>query len=217
MKKYFNIIVVTLLLAATACGCKKSDSAQPKNYAVSIKDKTWSGIFTYTGKTSEYYSIHFNADNSFIWTELSGDYSGQWVVNGKQLVLKFGGSGATVKGDITDDDRLLTITASSSAYIVNSGKLVVNPNPLLDNTVWKGILTSGASHFLQLSFMTGLKVAIQIDNVMQGQFPYKRSASGGAIQVGTGGIGPFFGVITAENEMMGSSAIVATPWQATKQ
>jgi hypothetical protein len=64
MKKHINIVLVTVLLMSFITGCKKNNTASPKDYAASIKDKTWWGQLTYTGKTQEYYSVHFNADNT---------------------------------------------------------------------------------------------------------------------------------------------------------
>ena len=215
MKKYLHIIPAIIIITGILSGCKKSNDDIPKDYSASVTDKTWSGVFTYTGKTSEYYSVHFNADKSLIWSELAGDFAGTWLVNNKQLTITFS-SGSKINADITDDNRLINIIASNKSYMVNSGKLVANPNLPLDNTIWKGTVTSGTSYPLELDFLPGLKVAILINKVSQGQFSYKRTA-GGAIAVGTGGIGPFFGVIAGDNEMMGSSAIAATPWQATRQ
>lgn len=216
MKKYTRIITLSILLLNLFTACKKDNSDAPKDYSASLKDKTWAGMFTYTGKTSEYYSVHFNADKSLTWTELSGDYSGKWEVTGKQLVLTFT-SGSQIKADITDDNRFINFTNSNTAYSINNGKLVTKPDLILDNSIWKGTITSGISYPLELDFIAGSKVIIYFKNVVQGTYNYKRNGSGGAIIVTTGGLGPFFGVVTGDNEMLGSSVLAATPWQATKQ
>src|SRR6266511_5776183 len=103
-------------------GCKKSDT--PKDYAASIKDRTWWGIFTNTGKTPEYYSIHFNTDSSLLWSDLSGDYAGKWKIADRQLTMTFTAINDEIKADITDDDKLENITDNTSFYDVNSGALI---------------------------------------------------------------------------------------------
>jgi hypothetical protein len=221
MKKHLYVALVTLLSLGIAFSCKKSSTpatpATPatRDYAASIKDKTWWGMFAYTGKTPESYSIYFGKDNTILWSELSGNYGGAWVVNDKQLTITFS-SGAKVSADISDDNKLSNIVASSSAYKVNSGALVANPNLPLDNTVWKGSLFTGAYVIYQMNFMPGLKVELKIDNMTYPPFPYTRLATGGAIRIQTPG-NVFFGVVTSDKEMKGANGYATLPWEATKQ
>lgn len=78
MKKYSSMFVAILLVAGIFSSCKKENAApKSKDYAASINDKSWWGVFTYTGETSQYYTVHFNSDNTLIWSQLSGDYAGQ--------------------------------------------------------------------------------------------------------------------------------------------
>ena len=106
MKKNEGIVCAMLLLISMIAGCSKSGM---KDYAQSIKDKTWWGQLTYTGKTAESYCVHFNTDNSLVWTQLSGDYDGQWVLDGKHLTISINGNGAKIQGDISNDDKLENI------------------------------------------------------------------------------------------------------------
>ncbi|GAC1448488.1 MAG: hypothetical protein NVSMB7_09970 [Chitinophagaceae bacterium] len=191
-------------------------SSTPKDYTASIKEKTWSGMLTYTSQTTEYYSVHFNTDNSLIWSQLSGDYIGHWAINGKQLTLTFTNSNAQIKADISDADTLMNIVANVSLYIINSGKLLANPTVSLDNTVWKGLTVTGAaSSFLQMSFMPGSKVEVKVSTVPETN-TYTRSASGAVIRtVFKSAI--FFGIITSNNEIHGSINNPKNTWYVIKQ
>ncbi len=196
-------------------GCKKSDT--PKDYAASIKDRTWWGIFTNTGKTPEYYSIHFNTDSSLLWSDLSGDYAGKWKIADRQLTMTFTAINDEIKADITDDDKLENITDNTSFYDVNSGALIASPNIPLDNTVWNGSANITTSKALQLRFNTGSKVTINIENTVIKSYSYTRSTSGAVIRTTLTGGDVFFGVITINNELRGSVGKSDSPWQANKQ
>lgn len=137
-----GIMAITLLIMGIVVSCSKGNEPAPKDYGISIKDKTWWGQLSYTGKPLEYYSVHFKADNSLLWSQLSGDYPGQWVVNGKQLTMTFPGIGTTIKADISDD-RLLDISDDNTAFAIATGERVLNPTISLDNTIWKGSFLQG--------------------------------------------------------------------------
>jgi hypothetical protein len=188
MKNYINIVSL-VLLTTILFGCKKNSA--PKDYTASIKNKTWWGVLTYTGKTAEYYSVHFNADNTLLWSQLSGDYAGTWVINNKSVTLKFSSSSAEIKADITDDEKFMAISDNTASYEINNGQFIPSPNIALENTVWKGQVVSGVSGSLQLSFMPGSKVEIKLSNTVYPLYSYNRPASGGAFRAHTGG-GFFF-------------------------
>jgi hypothetical protein len=211
VKKYITIALVTLMMIAILNSCKK-DSPH-KDYTASIKDKTWWGTLTYTGQAPEYYSIHFNGDNSFTWSQLLGDYNGHWVVSGRQLVMTIDLNGVEIKADISDDDNLMNITANTSYYIVNSGDRVDNPDILLDNTIWKGTAT-GAPTILR--FKPGLKVEAELGNNIYGSDPYKRSASGAAIKSELNPGYTLFIVVISANEMRGADNS-GFQWKMIKQ
>ena len=231
MKKYNNILLVTVVLVSCMSGCKKSNEPAPADYTNSIKDKTWWGMFTYTGKDAEYYSVHFNADNTFLWSQFAGDFTGQWAVNGKAFTMTFDVSKATVKADISDDDKLLNITDNTSNFEINTGQLIANTNIPLDNSVWEGkpILANGLYGYM-LRFTPILKVDIQEtffeppSTYKSYSYPniiYKRSVSGTVFraEVNAGGAGAgrlFFGVVISGTEMRGSEKNPNNLWKASK-
>jgi len=212
MKKYFNIIVAILLLAATTPGCKKSDSAQPKNYTLSIKDKTWWGELAYTGKTPEYYSVHFNPDNTLTWSQFQGDYTGHWAINNKQVTITFDGNSTQIKADISDDDNLVNITDNTTASEIKSGEMAANSTITLDNSVWTGN-TQIPTKALQLNFKTGLQATINLENTPVKTYTYTKYSSNSVIRIST----IFFGIIISGSKMKGSIDNSVFTWQATKQ
>lgn len=134
MKKYINIMMVTLMVMGLLFSCKKSSTPIPKDYTVLIKDKTWWGQLIYTGQTAEYYCIQFNTNGSFTWSQLLGDYPGHWVINGNRLTMIINANDLQIEADISDDNNLLNITDNINSLKVNSGELNANPNITLDNT-----------------------------------------------------------------------------------
>jgi len=215
MKKYISIIPITLIILSILISCKKSET--PKDYTASIKDKTWWGQFTYNGETAEYYSVHFNADNTLIWSQLAGDYPGLWIINDKQLKMIFPALGSEIKGDISDNDTLMNISDNNASVTINSGKLIANPNILLDNTVWKGYAKITTSKVMELTFIPGSQVRINIENSPIYSYVYTRSLSGSVFRTVPIGGEVFFGVITSGSEMKGSVGYSSKPWATTKQ
>jgi hypothetical protein len=226
MKKYLTILLATILSTVILFSCKKSNSAAPKDYAASVKNKTWWGSFNYTRDTTQYYSVHFNTDNTFLWSQLSGDYIGKWSVNDKALTMSFDASTAIIKATITDDDKLAGITDNTSLYEIKSGQLIENPSIPLDNTVWTGwvypVISTGTLTPIKLSFLPGNAIVILKAGVSFGPYAYTRSASGAVIKTTHTVINPyytdpFFCVITSATEMKGSDAGAAFRWNAIKQ
>jgi hypothetical protein len=216
MKKYINIMLATLLIMGGMISCIKDPNPARIDYVGSIKDKTWWGMLTYTGKTPEYYSVHFKSDKSLVWSQLSGDYPGQWSVNDKQITMTFPGIGSTVKAEISIDGmdgRLMNFTDDNGSFTINTGHVVQNPTIPLGYTVWSLII--GGTPGYEMTFMPGSKVIIKQGSVATGTYNYKRLMSGAGIQVDLGGT-LFFGVVTSEGEMKGSSGTSETPWQATR-
>jgi hypothetical protein len=219
MKKYISIILVTLLSMGIIDSCKKDSTS--KDYTNAIKSKTWWGTLTNPGETAQYYSVYFNADNSLVWSQQSGNYTGKWTINGKQLTLDFVTPAVQVKADISDDNTLKNIVTNNSS-VVNSGKMIVNQTASLDNTVWKGLMSLGTGQqIFQLSFMIGSKVEVKVGATTFGTYPYTRSVSGVVIQFSLGAY-PYFGIISSDNEMKGHwrTSTASTDyflWQTTKQ
>jgi hypothetical protein len=218
MKKHLKIMLVILLSAGSIVGCKKSSTSDSKDATQSIKDKTWWGMITYTGKTTEYYSVHFNTDNTLTWSQLSGDYTGHWIINGTELTLTFDLNTVQIKAGISDDHTLINITDNTSIYEINSGGMIIDPAIPLDNTVWKGFYISGGSQLsLQLRFSPGSVIIANYGTLADQKATYIRSSSGSVIRYGIGGMYPFFAVISSGNEIKGSSTSSAYPLQVLKQ
>ena len=214
MKKCINLMLVTLLSMCILVSCKKSTS---KDYSLSVKDKTWWGVFTYTGQPLQYYSVHFNADNTLSWSQLSGNYPGQWTISDRHITFTLAGTNVLNKADISDADTLMNISANSNTYVINSCKLVANPPISLDNTSWSGTITiSGTPYLLLMSFMPGLKVKVSIGGSVYPVQSYTSSPSG-AMQIPISSASYLFAVIAAGNEMKGCEANPATQWHTTKQ
>jgi hypothetical protein len=226
MKKYLSILLVTLLSTAILSSCKKSNTAATKDYAASIKNKTWWGSLNYPLDTTQYYSVHFNADNTLLWSQLSGDYTGKWAINVNVLTITFDLNSAVIRATITDDDKLKDITHTINTWEIQSGQLIPNPLIPLDNTVWNGWVyppaTGGILTPIKLSFLPGSAIVILRAGISYGPYAYTRSASGTVIKttrtiISSYYTGPFFCVITSASEMKGSDAGPPFRWNVTKQ
>ena len=193
--------------------CKKNDSPDPKDYAASIKDRTWWGMLANSGKTPEYYSVHFNTDNTLTWSQFAGDSPGHWVLTGKTLTITFDGKSIELKADISDSDQLVNIADNTSAFDITSGELIGNTNTNLDNTTWNGTIDYPSTKALQLGFKPGLQVTVNVENSPVKTYTYTRSSSNGVIRIST----IFCGIIVSGSKMKGSIDNSTYIWQATKQ
>jgi hypothetical protein len=221
MKKIKTFILVVVTVTGILSGCKKSSNPnkeEPKDYSTSIKDKTWWGALTYTGQTAEYYCVHFNADHTLLWSQLAGDYDGQWDVSGEQLTIILTAPGVQITADISDDNKLSNFKDNTLDYEVNSADLLTNPDLALDNTTWKGTYFNGSSQQpLQFSFSPGSGITITFGSYPAETHVYTRSPSGAAIRFNHGGVYPFFGILTSSTLMKGSEQDSRFPWLAIKQ
>ncbi len=221
MKKHTGIMAITLLIIGFMVSCSKENEPAPKDYGTAIKDKTWWGTFAIPGQATEHYSVHFNADSSLKWSQLSGDYNGKWSINSNKLTMDFTTLGSKIKADITDDDKLINFVTTNSA-VVNSCELIANPNIPLENTTWEGTLLfvgSGPASLtsFKISFKPGSLVDARIGSAANILYTYTRSASGGAIRLVSGGTTKHFGVVVSGKDIKGSYLTYASPWQVTKQ
>ncbi|MEP6726568.1 MAG: hypothetical protein ABJC98_12150 [Bacteroidota bacterium] len=212
MKKYLHIIPIIAIITGILFSCKKSNDDAPKDYSASIKDKTWWGELAYTGKTPEYYSVHFNTDNTLTWSQFQGDYTGHWALNNKQVTITFDGNTTQIKADISDDDNLVNITDNTGASEIKSGEITVNSTTTLDNTVWNGN-TQVPTKALQLNFKTGLQATINLEKTPVKTYTYTKYSSNSVIRIST----IFFGIIVSGSKMKGSIDNSVFTWQATKQ
>jgi hypothetical protein len=218
MKKRLPLIIIMICTAMIYMGCKKDNGGSASDYAASINDKTWWGMFTYAGDTTEYYSVHFNTDNSLTWNQLLGEYSGTWSLSGNHLTMDFGLNSIAITTDITNDNKLTNIKTNNTT-VVNSGQLLVNPaQPVLDGTVWKGVFTDkiGSTYNMGAEFKSGGKVTIGLDGLVAETFSYTRSASGITIRAKSGS-DTWFGVIMTDSKIIGTVDKAENKWEVTKQ
>jgi hypothetical protein len=217
MKQYIIRSMLVLMMTVIIFSCKKENA---KDFTLSIAGKTWWGKFAYTGKVSQYYSIQFDANGSYIWSELSGDYTGKWVVDGKHLKFTFDVTSKQIKADISADNKLVNIENNSSyGWAIESCERIANPNlSSLDNTFWKGAyitIPGPVTVLANLRFLPGLKLQVEFPgpNTKEGPYSYTRSASGVAIR----GQYNLFGIILSETEMKGTDHNNTFDWSAIKQ
>lgn len=216
MKKYITITMLALMVMAILFSCKKDNA---KDFTASIAEKTWWGKFTYTGKSPQYYSIHFAANGSFTWSEATGDLMGHWSVDGKHLTLTLGATGKQIKADITADGKLFNIENNSvNGYTIDSGDLIANPTTSpLENTLWKGSYTTGSGIGMTAAvgfrFLPASKFQMEFVSTTLTPYNYTRSASGVVIR----GQYNVFGIVISETEMKGTDGGNYYDWQLTKQ
>ncbi|HTE34292.1 MAG TPA: hypothetical protein VK666_28125 [Chryseolinea sp.] len=215
MKKYIARTALVLVATAILFSCKKDS---PKDYTASVAETTWWGKFAYAGKSSQYYSVHFAANGSFTWSEMAGDLTGHWTVDGRHLSITLGATGKEIKAEISEDGKLNNIeNNSANGYTIASGELIANPNTSsLDNTLWKGSYTTGPgvgmTTAVNFRFLPALKFQMEFVSVTLSPYAYTRSASGVVIR------GPYyiFGVVISETEMKGTDSANLYDWQLTK-
>ena len=216
MKKYINVMLVTLLLTGMMISCKKNNSPSSKDFTTSFKDKIWWGTLTNAGENAQYYSVHFKANGSLIWSQLAGDYAGKWVVNGQQLAIDFPALAVQVKADITDDSKLTNIT-TNTLNTVNTLELIENSGMPIENTSWRGTMpTSAGTLLFGLRFKAGTQAILKGCGPEDVEISYTISVNGAFIRF-TCGASNYFGVITSGNEMKGSIDKTYDSWQVTKQ
>jgi len=215
MKHNKRIFLAVLLFLGILVSCKKE--SQSKNSPVA--EKTWWGKLTYTGKSQEYYCVHFNADSSLVWSQLSGDLQGLWKLDGKHLTISLTGTSSKIQADISNDSKLENITDDASSFDINSGQIISTSITSLENTVWKGAVSpkGGADYSAQLNFMPATKVVILFGVGSHGPYSYTRSSSGAVIRTTIDTFNNFFGILISDTEMKGSYTSVDYPLQTTKQ
>ena len=215
MKKHVCTILTTLIVLGFFSGCEKSDTK--KDYSASIKDKTWWGTITYTGEIPEYYSIHYSADNSLIWSQLSGDFEGHWVINGNQVTITLNENATQITADITDDDKLMNFSDNTELSEVNTGELIKTPIVFLDNTAWAGSVINVNVNPTAITMNFTPDNYVEIEHFAQGAYNYSRSASGVVLRFYIAATFKFFGVIISGNEIRGSMDVPEYQFKVLKQ
>ena len=109
MKK---LIMVLLPLALIVNSCKKDNAtATAKDYSLSVKNKDWGGTVS-NAIGSQPYTVHFNADNTRQWAQLSAEYTGRWSIVKNNLAVNLTSSMVVFAANITDDYKLENISNS---------------------------------------------------------------------------------------------------------
>ena len=209
-------ILITLIFSAVIFSNCKKEKVQSKDYTASVNDKTWWGTFHNAGEAIQYYSVHFNADHSVVWNQISGDYPGNWTVEGNKVTLDFPTLNVKVEAEIGDNNKWQNISTNTPNK-VNTGELIENPDIQLDNTIWNTTRTNvvtDATIGLKFTFIPGNIVLITGSGLVNAPFSYSRSLSGGAIRIFT--ITQYFGVITADGVIKGNFGDADYQWQGTR-
>lgn len=219
MKKHLRIAIVILGVIMISSGCKKDNASSSTNSnSTYIIDKTWWGMFTYAGDTTEYYSAHFNADSSMTWNQSLGEYPGKWSLNSNHLTMDIGPGSITITADIANGNKLTNIHTNNTT-IVNSGQLLSAPSQQpLDGTIWKGVFSDkiGSTYNFEIDFKPGSKVDIGFDGLVATTYSYTRSASGVTIRTFNGDNEVWFGIIMSDTKMEGTDR-PENKWEVTKQ
>jgi hypothetical protein len=221
MNKIIRLITSVIFCAITLCACKKetaSDNNKPKDYSTSIVNKTWWGTFSYKDQTDEYYSMHFNADNTLDWDQLLGQYKGFWTLESNRLTITFVGNDTKITAKIGDDNKLSQFSDNTDFSELKTGQLVENPLIRLENTVWTGMEKSKSD---SISVKLEFNEKSQVLSTLSSQdyrylSDYSRFSSGGALRVTIEGKNNFL-VIVSENEMKGTAVSFQFPMHVTKQ
>jgi hypothetical protein len=221
MKKHWKIAMIILGMITISSGCKKDNNnngSSNNSSSTSINDKTWWGMFTYAGDTTQYYSVHFNPDSSLTWNQYLGEYKGTWSISSNHLTMDFGPNSIKITADVTNDNKLTNIKTNNTS-IINSGQLLANPtHESLDGTIWKGVYSDkiGSTYNFEIDFKANSKVDIGFDGMGAVTYSYARSASGISIRTFDGDNSEWFGIIMSDTKMEGSER-PENKWQVTKQ
>ncbi len=180
-------------------------------------------MLTNVGQPSEFYAVYFNADGSLNWSQMAGDYPGKWTLQENKLTLDFPLLSVQIKADLTSDDKFSNISSTNSSTI-NSGQLMNNTPPLLDQTSWKGsrnLNDAGtAIQPLQMEFTPGSQVSIRFtqgNTTTTTKYGYTATKSGAIRAASSFSTDVYFGVFTSAHEMKGSWHKYKFTWQTTKQ
>jgi hypothetical protein len=218
MKKFVSVLVIIAWSCIIFTSCKKSnDSSNNGNTSSAVSDKTWWGMFTYPGDTTEYYSVHFNADSTMLWNQMLGEYGGKWTLSGNHLSMNFT-NGVIITADITGGNKLSAFKVNNTS-IINSGELLASPyTQSLDGTKWRGAFYDkiGSDYPMGMEFKSGNQVDITIDGMATETFSYVRSGSGVTIRAKNGSE-VWFGLLMSDTTINGTVDKAENKWVMTKQ
>jgi hypothetical protein len=178
-----HILFLIAVIAISISGCKKNNNKTNNSETVKVlfSNTTWVGQLKYTSRpVAEPFRVRFNADGTFTWYELDGEYAGKYSVDPdtKMVSVNFN-SGSKFTGTVTDNKELKSLTYGGSyVWAINNFEISREALPTLSNTNWKGssnISPALAPRALNINF----KISSSLDFVISG-------GSGGLITSCTG-------------------------------
>ena len=157
MKK---IILVAITAITVLTSCKKSNNETPVNWAEELKGTLWAGEFKYNigaYKGLQAFSIEMNGDGTVIWSDLNNGSRpvGKWTTAANKVTITFANA-TFVTADLSKENwSNFNNTSISSVYeIANLARSAIPSG--LDNTTWKGKLSSGSD--VTITFLPGYKL-----------------------------------------------------------
>jgi hypothetical protein len=206
MKKKYGTLVATLLSIFLLAGCKKSsspDNNTSRDYASSVINKTWWGTLADKDQSDEYYSVHFNTDNTLVWEQLSGTYNGFWALEGRQLTITFEVNDVKITADIGDDNKLSHFSDNTDFSEIKTGQLINIPDIPLENTIWEGTeKNKSLSYLVRFEFDAKKQMTTTFNGLPHVITSYSRSSSGDVVRSLIEGANIFL-VIVSDHEMKG--------------
>jgi hypothetical protein len=230
MKKTLCNIALGINFLLLLYGCSKTNDISPApapspaapvvtDYNPFISEKTWWGNLTNPGEQLQLYSVHFNADLSLVWSQASGDYFGNWKLDGNHLVLNFPSIAVTVKADIAKDSTLTNITCSNTSTI-NSGKILSVSGQPVAGTTWKGnyLDANRLPHAITIVFIDAVNVNIILDGASV-VYQYNVTESGVVFRtnVNPGSSHVYFGLNRQDGQWVGTDMNPENVWNVSKQ
>jgi hypothetical protein len=235
MKKTLCEMSLLLIFLFSVSGCQKTNNATPPptpaptaptppiiaiaDYSTVISEKTWWGQLTNPGTQPQFYSVHFNADLSLVWSQASGDYIGNWKLDSNHLVLNFPSISVTVNADVAKDSTLTHITCSNSSTI-NSGKMLGLTSKPLIGTTWNGPYydSNKLLHALTFIFSDAVNVDVLMDGVSE-VYQYIVTTSGVVFRTNprSSYFHVFFGLNNKDGVWVGTDVNPENTWTVFKQ
>lgn len=183
MKQFMKFFAVAGIVCAMQSGCTKADAVgttgpgtTDSNVTETPKDTivtgaTWFGGMILPGNGGEYYAVHFNADSTLIWSELSGDYDGTWSLSNKRITIDLPIHNVKIAADVSDGHTFNNITCDNPGFAVFACERMQNEEVQVSGTSWQGHISTEDAHTrtpIALQFIDDSKVQIITDDDASG-------------------------------------------------
>jgi hypothetical protein len=158
--KIFKPISLLFFAGAIIASCNKDDNNNgDTNWAEELKQTTWAGEYQLTSgayQGLQPFSIKLNTDNTLTWYEIGATLPAVWSVRGNQITITFT-NGGTISADLGNNSwNNFTSTSPNQRKIASLEKISIPDPNTLNNTVWKGKLSSGQD--VTITFLSGNKL-----------------------------------------------------------